>query len=357
MFIAMNQQTYGKIEIWAKKQNICPNFVLKKLRIMLKIAIVAGGDSGEYEVSVKSGRQVELNLDKTRFDPFLIEIRKNQWTYRLNGREYPIDKNDFSLLIGDQRICFDAVFNAIHGTPGENGLLQGYFDIIGIPYTSCGVTTSSLTFNKSFCKNVVSSYGIRTAKSVHLFKCEPDPDKKIREQLSLPVFVKPNNGGSSVGMSKVNRWEDLTSALSKAFHEDDEILVEEFIAGRELTCGVLFSDKNIISFPVTEIISKKEFFDFEAKYSDGLASEVVPADIPDPVALECKTISGFLYERLDCKGVVRFDYIYDGQHFYFLEVNTVPGLSEQSIVPKMTRAYGWTVTELFTRLLEECLHK
>jgi D-alanine-D-alanine ligase len=322
---------------------------------MLNIAIVAGGDSGEYEVSIKSGRQVEMNLDRTKFEPFVIEVNKNGWFYRNNGHNYPVDKNDFSLRIGDQEIHFDAVFNAIHGTPGENGLLQGYFDIIGIPYTSCGVTTSSLTFNKSFCKNVVSSYGIFTAKSVHLFNWANDQEKTVLEHLTLPVFVKPNNGGSSVGMSKVNQWEDLKAALSKAFHEDDEILVEEFIAGRELTCGVFRTDNKIISFPVTEIISKKEFFDFEAKYSDGLASEVVPADIPERLASECKTTSEFLYERLNCKGIVRFDYIYNGQHFFFLEVNTVPGLSAQSIVPKMTRAYGWTVAELYTRLIEECL--
>ncbi len=322
---------------------------------MLNIAIVAGGDSGEYEISFKSGRQVELNLDKSRFVPFLIEIRKDKWVYCRGADKFNVDKNDFTLLMDNTRIRFDVVFNAIHGTPGENGKLQGYFDILDIPYTSCDVTTSALTFNKSFCKNVVASYGIDTARSVHLFKREKDVKKTILQKLLLPVFIKPNNGGSSVGMSKVNHPEEIEVALARAFQEDEEILVEEFIEGRELTCGVLRSQGEIIAFPVTEIISKKEFFDFEAKYKKGLASEVVPADLSEDISDECKNISRFLYEKLNCKGVVRFDYIYGKERFHFLEVNTVPGLSEQSIIPKMTRAYGWTVTELFTRMIEECL--
>jgi D-alanine-D-alanine ligase len=337
------------------KQNICPNFVSIKSMFMLNIAIVAGGDSGEYEISLKSARQVEMNLDKDRFIPFLIEIRKDKWVYFKEDIKFDIDKNDFSLTIGSKKIRFDAVFIAIHGTPGENGKLQGYFDLIGIPYTSCDLTTSAITFNKSFCKNVVASYGIDTARSVHLFKRESDVKKTIQQKLVLPFFIKPNNGGSSVGMSKVNHPEEIDEALARAFHEDNEILVEEFIEGRELTCGVLRSKGEIITFPVTEIISKKEFFDFEAKYKEGLANEVVPADIPPEVSDECRKISRFLYERLNCKGVVRFDYIFSNERFFFLEVNTVPGLSGQSIIPKMTRAHGWTVTELFTRLIEECL--
>jgi D-alanine-D-alanine ligase len=322
---------------------------------MLNIAIVAGGDSGEYEISLKSGRQVEMHLDKTRYVPFLIEIRKDKWTHFDGVNSLDIDKNDFSLTSGNVRIPFDAVFNAIHGTPGENGKLQGYFDMLGIPYTSCDVTTSAITFNKSFCKNVVAAYGIDIAESVHLFRVEKEMKDKILQKLVLPVFIKPNNGGSSVGMSKVNDPEDIDKALARAFHEDDEILVEEFKEGRELTCGVVRSQGEIIAFPVTEIISKKEFFDYEAKYKEGLASEVVPAKIPVHVSDECKRISRFLFERLNCKGVVRFDYIFNNERLVFLEVNTVPGLSEQSIIPKMARAHGWTVTELFTRMIEECL--
>jgi D-alanine-D-alanine ligase len=339
----------------ASGPHIYSNFVAYNPLYMLNIAIIAGGDSGEYEISVKSGRQVEKNLDRSRFVPFLIEIRKDRWTCLTGSETISVDKNDFSLFLGGRKITFDAVFNAIHGTPGENGKLQGYFDILGIPYTSCDVTTSALTFNKSFCKNVVGSYGIHIARSLHLFRGDKDSGRKIMDHLSFPVFIKPNNGGSSVGMSKVNAPDNLEEALVRAFHEDDEILAEEFISGRELTCGVLRTRGEIVAFPVTEIISKKEFFDYEAKYQDGLASEVVPAEVLPEVSGKCMEISGFLYDRLNCKGVVRFDYIFTGTEFYFLEVNTVPGLTGQSIIPKMVRAHGWTVTELFTRMIDECI--
>ncbi len=322
---------------------------------MLNIAIVAGGDSGEYGISVKSGKQVELHMDREKFCPYLIEVRGKRWNYRIGSKKFPIDKNDFSLTIGRRKVLFDAVFIAIHGTPGENGKLQGYFDILGIPYTSCDVTTSALTFNKSFCKDVVSAAGIRTAKSMHLFKEVPCTTEKILSVLSLPVFVKPNNGGSSVGMSKVNLAPELGPALVKAFHEDSEILVEEFIRGRELTCGVIQTEGEVLAFPVTEIIPKKEYFDYEAKYKKGMADEVVPADLTERLSGTCQETSRLLYKKLNCRGVVRFDYIFDGKDFYFLEVNTVPGMSAASIVPKMARAHGWSFTELITRLLTDII--
>jgi D-alanine-D-alanine ligase len=322
---------------------------------MLNVAIVCGGDSGEYEVSINSGDQVFQQLDREKFMPFLVVVSSHGWICRLNGEEVPVDKNNFTLHYDGKIIRFDIAFNAIHGTPGEDGKLQGYFDMIGIPYTSSGVTTSALTFNKSFCKKVVASMGIMTANSVHLYSRIEEPVYAIWEEIAFPCFVKPNNGGSSVGMSKVNKAEDLEIALQKAFKEDDEVLVEEFIQGRELTCGVARSEGKIIAFPVTEIISKTDFFDYEAKYKEGLADEVVPANIPEDVAEECRGISMQLYEKLNCRGIVRFDYIYSNYEFYFLEVNTVPGLSEQSIVPKMVRSYGWTMTEFYTRMINECL--
>lgn len=324
---------------------------------MLRVAIVAGGDSGEYEISVKSGKQVELNLDRSEFDPYLVEIRKDQWICIRDKQSYPVDKNDFSVTIDNRKIRFDVVFNAIHGSPGENGLLTGYLNMLGIPVTSCDVTTSALTFNKSFCKKVVESYGIATAKSVHLFRHTSDPLREIWEDITFPCFVKPNNGGSSVGMSKVNNPDDLEAALEKAFHEDNEVIVENFIKGRELTCGVLRTAGGIISFPVTEIICKTDFFDYEAKYQSGLAEEVVPADVTSEISSKCKSVSEFLYEKLNCRGVVRFDYIFSKNIFYFLEVNTVPGLSEQSIVPKMAAAYGWSVQKLFGVLINSVMNE
>ncbi|MCX6243578.1 MAG: D-alanine--D-alanine ligase [Bacteroidetes bacterium] len=322
---------------------------------MLNIAVVCGGDSGEFEISVKSGLQVFQRLDREKFTPYLIEISRKGWICRMDGREIPVEKNDFTIILDGKKICFDVVFNAIHGTPGEDGKLQGYFDMLGIPYTSSGVTTSALTFNKSFCKKVVAANGIRTANSVHLYRSMPDPVYAVWEEVSFPCFVKPNNGGSSVGMSKVNQPEELEAAIEKAFQEDDEVLVEDFIQGRELTCGVLQTEGSIVALPVTEIISKKDFFDYEAKYQDGLAEEVVPAGIDDDVAEKCQKISKSLYEKLNCRGVVRFDYIYSNYEFWFLEVNTVPGLTEQSIVPKMARADGWNVSELFEKMIVEAL--
>jgi D-alanine-D-alanine ligase len=227
--------------------------------------------------------------------------------------------------------------------------------MLGIPYTSSGVTTSALSFNKSFCKDVVSANGINVARSIHLYKEDKHPEAGVIENLRLPLFVKPNNGGSSVGMSKVNRKKDLKAALVKSFNEDNEVIVEEFIKGRELTCGVIRTKGKIIAFPVTEIISKKEFFDYEAKYQPGMADEVVPAKISGKVAGKCREISVDLFRKLNCKGIVRFDYIFNGRKLFFLEVNTVPGLTAASIVPKMAKAYGWSYTGLITKLLDEII--
>jgi D-alanine-D-alanine ligase len=322
---------------------------------MLNVAIVAGGDSGEYPISMKSGRQVELSLDYEKYRPYLIEIRKTGWIYKIESKSFAVDKNDFSLTIGNKKIKFDIVFVAIHGTPGENGRLQGYFEMLGIPFTSGDATNTAITFNKAYCKDVVRSHGYRMAKSIRLTVSMKDARKLILDNLSFPLFVKPNNGGSSVGMSKVNAKEQLNAALQKAFHEDNEILVEEFIRGRELTCGVFRKKGKITPLPVTEIISKKEFFDYEAKYDSSLSEEVVPALVPERVSEECRRISSELYDLLNCRGIVRFDYIFTGKEFYFLEVNTVPGMTGESIVPKMVRAAGMNLRQFFSLLIEESL--
>jgi len=331
------------------------SYFCAKSGFMLNVAIVAGGDSGEYNISVKSGKQVELFIDRDIFRPYLIIIRGNQWYCRAGFKKFPVNKGDFSLTNGLQKIRFDVVFNAIHGTPGENGRLQGYFDLLGIPYTSSGVTTAALTFNKAYCKDVVAAAGILTARSVHMIGGYEGMEKEIIDRLKFPLFVKPNNGGSSVGMSKVGDPAELPEALDLALKEDREILVEEFVKGRELTCGVLQVNGEVTALPVTEIIPRKEYFDFEAKYKKGMSEEVVPAAIPEDVSEKCRAISKRLYRKLNCRGVVRFDYIFDGSEFYFLEVNTVPGLTAASIVPKMARAHGWTFTELITLLIQESL--
>ncbi len=323
----------------------------------LNIAVVSGGDSGEYDISIQSGQVVKKHLDPNQYKVYPIIIKGQEWVHECpNDNVYTVDKNDFSVMMGEIKIKFDCVFIAVHGTPGEDGRLQGYFDMLGIPYTSCDQITSSITFNKYFCKIVVSNFGAKTAQSVLLTKSVNFSSAEILNKLTLPLFIKPNNGGSSVGMSKISVTEDLDQAIEKAFKEDDEVLLEEFIEGREITCGVLKHQGKTITFPILEIVSKKEFFDFEAKYNPNLADEIVPAQIPEDMFTHCQEVSAKLYNDLNCKGVVRFDYIYNDNGMYFLEVNTVPGLTESSLIPKMAESYGMTLTEMFGKLVEEAMN-
>jgi D-alanine-D-alanine ligase len=320
--------------------------------------IVSGGDSGEYDISIQSGEVVKKYLKSAKFDVFPILMKGQEWIYTCDhDNAYEIDKNDFTIPMIAEKIHFDCVFIAIHGTPGEDGKLQGYFDMLRIPYTTCDHVISALTFNKHLCKLAVGNYETKVARAALIRSGENDAMHDELAGLSMPVFVKPNSGGSSVGMSKVNHASDLDQALLVAFKEDREVLVEEFIKGREITCGVLTYNSEIIALPVTEIISKRDFFDFTAKYDPSLADEIVPAQIPQEVFNECQHTSVRLYKKLGCKGVVRFDYIFNNDGLYFLEVNTVPGMTEASIVPKMARAYGWTLQQLFTILVEEALNK
>lgn len=323
---------------------------------MKNIAIVCGGNSGEYDISIQSGRVVEKHLDKNKYRAFLVVIRHTDWYFLdENNNKHTIDKADFSLSISGIKIEFDGVFNAIHGTPGEDGKLQGYFDLLGIPYTSCGVASSALSFNKFFCNRFVSSLGIQLADSVSFRKDETYDQNEIVEQLGLPVFVKPAGSGSSVGISKVNKIDKLDEAIQIAFKEDDRILIESFIDGRELACGLIRKGQELIVFPITEIISKNDFFDYEAKYTKGMANEVTPASIPEEVEVDIKATSSFLYHQMDCKGFVRFDYILSKDGLYFLEVNSIPGITEASILPQQAAAFGMSISELFSLALEEIL--
>ena len=319
------------------------------------IAIVYGGDSGEFDISVNSAHVVARNLDEGLFNTYPILIKGKSWEYiDREGIPHPVDKSEFTLLLAGKTIAFDGVFMAIHGTPGEDGRLQAYFDMLGIPYTSSGQATSSLTFNKYFCNRFVDSIGVKIARSVLLDRGQAGHTKKILEELSLPVFIKPNNGGSSVGTSRVNSENELDPAIERAFREDSQVLAEEYIKGREITCGVITYKGEIRALPLTEIISQKEFFDYEAKYQ-GKALEVTPADIPTAVAEECRKISMMLYRELNCKGMVRIDYIFNDEGLFFLEVNTVPGLSEASIVPQQAAADGISLKELFSETVLNAL--
>jgi len=319
------------------------------------IAIVVGGDSGEYEVSIKSGQQLFNQIDKTKYNPVLIHIKGIDWKATVEGKEIQVDKNDFTVPVNQSKLRFDCALIGIHGTPGEDGRLQSYFEMMKVPYTTCGVLSSSLTFNKYACKQYIIPYGVDTAKAMLFHKNDRIDPEEVAKTLGLPCFVKPNNGGSSCGVSKIAKTEEIVPAIEKALEHDSEIIVEEFIKGTEITCGVMKTRNRSMVFPIAEIVSKKEFFDYEAKYTNGMADEIIPARIPENIRQECGKISSLIYDKLFCRGVVRIDYIIRGDKLYFLEVNTVPGQSEASIVPRMIKVAGLTMTEVLTDLIEDAL--
>jgi len=323
------------------------------------IALVTGGFSGEAVISYKSAVTIDNNLDRERFNVYKVDINPKGWFYEsAEGKKTEVDKNDFSLQLDGQKIKFDAVFIGMHGTPGEDGKLQGYFDTLQIPYTSCDAATSALTFNKRFTVAVAAFAGIPVAKSEVLIKNNFENPEEVAGKLRFPVFVKPNNGGSSIGMSKVNKLSDeFGVAIEKAFKEDDQVLVEEFIAGREFTVGVFKTKGNIIVLPITEVMSKKEFFDYEAKYQ-GASSETTPAEIDEVVADKIRDAARKIYQVFNCRGVIRIDFIYNEEikQPYMLEINSIPGQSEASIVPQQVQVMGWSLKEFYTKLVEEALN-
>ncbi|HRY99352.1 MAG TPA: D-alanine--D-alanine ligase [Bacteroidales bacterium] len=322
----------------------------------VNVAILAGGDSGEYQVSLNSAGVVKRHIDPARFRAFTVLVRGKQWNVIADdGRVFPVDKNVFSVQIDGETIAFDVAFMAIHGQPGEDGRMQGYLDMMGIPYTTCSHDTSAVCFNKKFASRIAHEAGMNVARSIYLRKNETFDIHNITKELGLPCFVKPIRSGSSIGVSKVKRAEDLLPALEKAFAEDSEAAVEEFLPGRELTCGMLDSVGGMLVFPLTEVVPKNEFFDYEAKYTAGKSDEITPAPVDEEVSAEVVKASRILYHTFSCKGVVRFDFILTGKGLYFMEANTVPGLSEASIVPQQAQAMGLSIKELFTLALEAAM--
>ncbi len=321
----------------------------------VKVAILAGGDSEERVVSVKSAGVVHKYLHGDKYDARIIDIKGSVWKDLDTGQS--IDKNDFSLNLGGEKWVPDAIFCAIHGAPMENGVIQGYFDILGIPYSCCDGFVSGLTMNKSLTKRTLQAYDIPMAKEILLtktaYKRGVDTEDVIGK-LGLPVFVKPNAHGSSFGVRKVKTKEELIPAIDYAFQFDDNVMVEAMMAGREFGNGVMRVDGKIVVFPVTEIIPKKEFFDFEAKY-EGASSEVTPAEISPELEQQIKARTAKIYEALNCSGFVRIDYILVGETFHLIEVNTVPGLSEASIIPQQAIAHGWTLNQFFDLAVTEAL--
>lgn len=321
------------------------------------IAVVAGGYSGEYNISLRSARVVVSNLPTEKYNLFLILITKEKWVYiDDNEHENSVDKNDFSIIVSGNKIKFDCVFNIIHGTPGEDGKLLGYFDMLGIPYTSSSHAVSAITFNKAFCSQLVRSFEIGVPKSIHIFKHDEIHYAKIIEEITLPCFVKACNSGSSVGAFKAKTTEELETAVKEAFEIDSEIVVEEYINGTEITCGVFRYKNQMIVFPLTEIVSLNDFFDYDAKYSPNKAREITPARIKTEEEILCKSTSVYIYNKLNCKGVVRIDYILTkSKKMYFIEVNAVPGMSEASIIPKQAAVFGYTTQQLFEMMIENVI--
>jgi len=323
----------------------------------INVVLFMGGDSGEYEVSIASASQVKSFLDPAKFEVYPVLIRDGNWNFTSeNGTLIPFDRNAHCLIIENTTIKFDCAFIAIHGTPGEDGKLQGYLDIAGIPYTTCDVTTSALTFNKYFCNDLAKQYGVKVASTIIIRYGETWKTETLAKEVGLPCFIKPNKAGSSVGVSKVYDVAGIDIAINKAFAEDDEVLVQQFIKGREMACGVFTLNGKVEVLPVTEVISKNDFFDYQAKYTEGLASEITPAPITEDQSAECKRLTEYMYRKFNCKGVVRFDYFLTDNEWWFLEVNTVPGFSAESIIPKQAKAAGFALRDFFGALVQEALN-
>ena len=317
------------------------------------IALVTGGYSGEAEISYKSAKTVNANINRDLFEVYQIDVNTKGWFYvNEKGENCTVNQQNFTIIIENNEIKFDKILMCLHGTPGEDGKLQGYFDMLGLPYTSCNAATSAITFNKRYTLAVAAFSGICVAKSVHLFKENSYNIANILNQIALPVFVKPNNGGSSLGMSKVVAESDLGVAIEKAFAVDNQVLVEEMIVGREFTVGVFKNDGEILVLPITEIITENDFFDYEAKYL-GKSQEITPAIVTFAIEKQLTTAAKNIYEILNCSGVVRVDFIYNDKEQlpYMLEINTVPGQSEASIIPQQVKAMGWTLEQFYTAVI------
>ena len=324
---------------------------------MKKIAIIAGGNSSEYEVSMKSGKNIYDEVDETRYNKYLVVLKERDWHVEIGEEKFPVDKNDFSFTRNGEKILFDFAYITIHGVPGENGLLQGYLDMMGVPYGCCNVLASALTFDKHTCNTYLKSYGVNVADSVMLIRGMAYDVNEIINEVGLPCFVKPNAEGSSFGVTKVKEAAQLEDALKKAFALCREVLIETFIDGTELTCGVVKAGDMDITMPIAEVVPKNEFFDFEAKYDPTKSDEIIPARISPELTNRIKTLSSMIYDILRCEGIIRVDYIVREDEIFMLEVNTTPGMTSNSFVPKMVRAMGGTLREVLTKIIDNKLNR
>ncbi len=322
------------------------------------IVVLAGGNSSEFFISLKSAETIANELDKERYNVYTVQIKGNEWTL-INDLNCGliIHKNDFSFTDRGQKEKFDLIISAIHGTPGEDGLLQAYFDMIGLPYIGSGVLASSLTFSKFYCNTFLNNFDIvNIAKSALIRKGTEANADEIIDQLGLPCFVKPNAGGSSFGITKVKKKEDLLPAIDEAFKESDEVIIEEFIEGDEIQCGIFKTKENEYVLPLVEIVSETEFFDYKAKY-ENLSEEIIPARISEELTKNCQNITSELYDVLNCKGIVRMDFILKDGEFWFLEANTIPGMTAESLVPQMIQKAAMSIKQVFNLLIDDVLSK
>ena len=318
------------------------------------IAIAAGGDTSEYEVSLRSAQGIYSFLDKERYTPYIVQMRGTDWHVQLeDGGLAPIDRNDFSFRLPDgSKVNFDFVYITIHGTPGEDGLLQGYLDMLHLPYSCCGVLPASLTYNKFACNQYLHAFGVRIADSLLLRQGQTISDDEVVQKIGLPCFIKPNLGGSSFGVTKVKTPAEIQPALAKAREESPEIVIEAFMNGTEITCGCYKTRQRSVVLPITEVVSHHEYFDYDAKYC-GDSDEITPARIPDELADRVKQLTSAIYDILGATGIIRVDYIItEGSKINLLEVNTTPGMTATSFIPQQVRAAGMTMHEVMTDIIE-----
>jgi D-alanine-D-alanine ligase len=316
-----------------------------------KIAVIYGGYSSEFDISKKSADTIYSNLDTELYEPYLVEISTKSWYVHIRGGVAPIDKNKFTYLLNDKVHHFDLAFISIHGTPGEDGKLQAYFDMIGLPYVNSEPLSSGLSFNKWACNSFLRDFGISTAKAILLRKSDHVQPIQIADELGFPCFVKPNDGGSSYGISKVNTLMEMPDAIAKAFSEGKEVVIESFIQGREVTCGLYNNGNEIVALPITEIVTDNEFFDYDAKYN-GKSKEITPAEITKELSDEIQSVSKNIYNRLDLNALARIDYIVTPENnIYLIEVNTIPGMTNKSLVPQQIEKAGLNLTTVLTEII------
>ncbi len=317
------------------------------------IAIVAGGDQSEVVVSLKSAQGLYSFIDKEKYNLYIVILQAGNWRVQMpDETEIPIDKNDFSFMLNTGKITFDCAYITIHGMPGEDGKLQGYFEMIGMPYSCCGVLAAALTFNKYMCNNYLRGFGVRVADSLMLLKNDKPDTQAIADKVGLPCFVKPNVGGSSFGVTKVKSMPEMLPAIEKAFAEGDQVIIERFVKGTEITCGMYRTDQKEVVFPITEVVSANEFFDFDAKYN-GQVEEITPARISPELTQKVQQQTAEIYQILGCKGIIRADYIItEDNEINLIEVNTNPGMTSTSFIPQQVRAAGLDIKEVMTEVIE-----